>query len=100
MGFYTIILDYRGGTYTYQLAAKDEYLACLEWAKDLDTNEVQYIGSKLKQKLLLELYNEDNKPMLLKDILNVWFTMVSLNGSGFIHIIKTDGNASNPLIEK
>lgn len=86
---YTIIFDYKGGTYVSQLYAKDEYLACLKWAQDLDTKEIEYIGERLKKKLLSELSDEDNKPILLKGMLNVWFTMIALNGNAFIHIIKT-----------
>ncbi|MCH4895645.1 hypothetical protein E0494_02895 [Marinilabiliaceae bacterium JC040] len=86
---YTIIFDYKGGTYVSQLYAKDEYLACLKWAQDLDTKEIEYIGERLKKKLLSELSDEDNRPLLLKGMLNVWFTMIALNGNAFIHIIKT-----------
>ena len=89
MELYTIIFDYKGGTYVFQLYANDEYAACLKWAEELDTGEIEYIGVKLKEKLLLELNNEDNKPLLLKDRINIWFTMVTLNGNAFIHIIKT-----------
>ncbi len=89
MELYTILLDYKGGTYVSQLQAKDEYQACLKWAQTLNVKEIAHIGIKLKEKLVLELCNKDYRPILLKDTINVWFTMALVNGGAFIHIIKT-----------
>jgi len=87
MSFYTIIFEYKEGTYVSQVEALDEFDAFGLWAGELKIHEIQYFTEKLKLKLIEDSKYEDNKPVLLKGLKNVWCASCSF--SGLINIIKT-----------
>jgi len=87
MALYTIIFEYRGGTYIEQVHASSEFSAYKSWALKLDPNNIQYFGKKSKQKIIEDSKNEDYRPLLLSGLTNAWCASWSL--SGLINIIKT-----------
>ena len=42
MNLYTVIHEYRGGTYVYQVEAIDENEALLKWGREIDPQLVQF----------------------------------------------------------
>lgn len=90
MNLYTIILDFRAGTYIYQQTAPTPKEAVLKWLNTLNTKDIQYFGNKSKTELqnntadLFEFLNG------IETVQNVWHLTYSLP-TGFldIHIIKT-----------
>jgi len=91
MALYTVILDYRGGTYISQTHAEDESSALRSWAQPLDTREIQHLGPSRKRKLILEIdkdLKELNAPFPLNGLQNAWCAG-SFLGGGLVNIIKT-----------
>jgi hypothetical protein len=54
MALYTIILDYRGGTYISQVRARSPRAAAKLWAHTLDVVSVKHLGAKGKQRIINE----------------------------------------------
>ena len=91
MNLYTVIHEYRGGTYVYQVEAIDENEALLKWGREIDPQLVQFMGKKLKEKLNKEihekLYELEMQPTPIEGIKNCWCAGIIL--SGLVNIIKT-----------
>lgn len=92
MSLYTIIFEYRGGTYISQVEAEDVSQALYLWGKDLNPKEIQYMGLKLKEKLNKEIHEQLNElelsPTPLSGVTNCWCAGVIL--SGLVNIVKTE----------
>ena len=88
MPLYTVIFEYRNGTYIEQVQASNESSAFKSWALKIDPNKIQHLGKKLKLKLIDDSKNEDYGPHLLNGLTNVWCAGCSM--SGLINIIKTE----------
>ena len=87
--FYTVILEYRGGTYISQLASTDPWSALKEWAKSIPDNDL--IDWRLNRDELLAAVNED-PPVPLSGFVNAWCTTGSDGSNGgliLIHIVAT-----------
>ena len=92
MNFYTISMEYQGGTYISQVWADDETSALIEWAVKLDIRTSKGIGRQIKQRIISELEQgyAHNKPVPLNGVVNVWFAALLVrNKMLFIDIIKT-----------
>jgi hypothetical protein len=87
IALYTIIFEYREGTYVEQVQAHDEVGAFKSWALNIDPSNIQHFGKKSKQQLIEDSKNEDYAPVLLNSLTNAWCAGWSL--SGLINIIKT-----------
>jgi hypothetical protein len=88
--FFTLILDWRGGTFVSQVWAKSPHDAVLVWverdlfrpAADLDRSE--------RNQLQRDLESKDRAPTPLVDTDGVWCATASLRGDlACIHIVKT-----------
>ncbi len=93
MDLYTIILDYRGGTYISQVRESSPDDALLTWARTLDPRPIYGMGEKTKVELMDELLDDHKDGYMLvaiTDTVNVWCATALLRGSiGQIHMIKT-----------
>ena len=92
MPLYTVIFEFRGGTYISQTQAESESAALHRWAQDLDVRGIQHLGSFRKRKLITEIdkdLKELNAPFPLTGLQNAWCAG-SFLGTGLINIIKTD----------
>lgn len=92
MGFYTIIMEFKGGTYISQLICKDEYNGVITYIKKLRFKDVSGLTKKIKRDWVKELLEDDtSKPVSLKNLKNVWCTFLhsSNKSSCLINIIKT-----------
>jgi hypothetical protein len=92
MATYTVILDYRGGTYISQVAAGNARLALVKWAKQIKPHEIQHLGPKRQAKLISDI--ESNiadlyTPTPIREVVNVWCTGFPLPG-GLVNIIRTE----------
>ena len=77
MHTYTFILDYLGGTYISQVVEK------------LEIVEIQGLSENDKQNIILSKF-DDEKPILLKKLTNVWHFLISTNkGVGYVNFVKT-----------
>jgi len=94
MNTYSFIMDFRGGTYIYQIDAAELQKAFEIWANNLNVSEVKYLGDKSKDFLL---NNKDELTEFLNPIdtvKNIWHTSFDFKtGTASIHVIKTDNQA-------
>lgn len=90
MILFTIIFEYRGGTYVSQVEASNEIVAFQNWAKEIDPNEIKYLDSHLIKTIAKDSLNIDYQPVLLNGLKNTW--CATWSGSGLVHIIETATN--------
>jgi hypothetical protein len=96
MALFTVILDYRGGTYVSQVEASGPRAALLAWAAALDPRQVKFLGERRKQKLIRELELDEYdlaEPVALDGLRNVWCTDVSLPPFALVNIVATVADA-------
>ena len=86
---FTVIAEYKGGTYVSQHYADTVDEAIMKWAENLD---LQYFSEKEKRKIIKELkyWADELPPTLLDGLTNVWFKYVGVYRRGvFINIVET-----------
>ena len=92
MATYTVILDYRGGTYIAQVLAGNARAALVKWAKQIKPNEIQHLGPKRQAKLASDIesnYANLYTPTPLQGLVNAWCSSTPLSG-GIVHIVRTE----------
>jgi hypothetical protein len=95
MALFTVILDYRGGTYISQVEATEPHAALLQWAAALDPRPIAFFGKKRKQSMVKELLHDEYGlyfPVALEGLLNAWCVSLPLPGS-LVNIVETASNA-------
>ena len=86
---FTVIAEYKGGTYVSQHYADTVDEAVMKWAENLN---LQYFSEKEKRKIIKELkyWADEIPPTLLDGLTNVWFKYVGVYRRGvFINIVET-----------
>lgn len=86
---FTVIAEYKGGTYVSQHYADTVDEAIMKWAENLD---LQYFSEKEKRKVIKELkyWADEFPPALLDGLTNVWFKYVRVYKQAvFINIVET-----------
>ena len=86
---FTVIAEYKGGTYVSQHYADTVDEAVMKWAENLD---LQYFSEKEKRKINKELkYWADEIPAVLLDgLTNVWAQHVIVyRKSVFLNVVET-----------
>jgi len=92
MNTFSFVMEYKGGTYVSQMVSNsnDMHQVCKDWAETLDTKGIGHMGKKIKKLLVYQIQAEDNKPVLLVGLVNVWFIHLMIKGKGvYINIIPT-----------
>jgi hypothetical protein len=95
VGLYTIVFEFRGGTYISQYSATNEVEALNKWANDPDEDMLSgsgFGGKRLSwiSKVCSEIDEPDNNLVQLNGLKSVWHTLISINRSGgFVNIIET-----------
>ncbi len=90
---YTFIVDFRGGTYCTQVIANNIDESLLNWVEKLkiEKKEIKYLGNKIIEQLENEIENQDNKPVLLNGLINIWYTSYSTQkGTFWVNIVQTE----------
>ena len=71
---YTVIVDYKGGTYCSQVMAIDEAYALVEWAQQIESDEV--LVAQFTKRGIHNLQKQDWidewRPVPLDGLVNVW----------------------------
>jgi hypothetical protein len=72
---YTVVMEYRGGTYVSQVNAGNVVEALREWALALDTGAIKWLGPARKRELLKTIDEEPSwaiEPVKLDGLVNAW----------------------------
>jgi hypothetical protein len=95
VGLYTIVFEFRGGSFISQFSATNEVEALNKWANNPDEEMLSGIGFGGKRltwisKVCAEIEDIDHKLVPLDGLKSVWHTLISINRSGgFMNIIET-----------
>lgn len=86
---FTFVMNYLGGTYIEQVVASSEIEAMQLWIKCLKISEIKGFTILDKKRIIRNNF-DDEIPMPIKTMKNVWFCLVDTKkGYGHINIIKT-----------
>jgi hypothetical protein len=93
MPFYTLVLDYAGGTYVSQISAPSEKSACVKWARQLDVSAIPGLGHKAKESLVQQM--KADSPVAFTGTVNAWCTSASVRGKlALINLVRTARNGN------
>lgn len=91
---FTIVANFRGGTFVSQYNAYSVVEAIMIWAENLD---LQYFQEKEKRKILKELkdWGDEFPPTLLDGLTNVWYKHINVYRRFVdMNIVETVGESS------
>jgi hypothetical protein len=74
MKLFTVIFEYKNGTYVNQFYAVDALSACISFIKELDIKIVTGMAINIKEEMLNHLKDGDHEPVALKGLVNAWYT--------------------------
>lgn len=77
MPLYTIIMEFKSGTYVSQAESDTPGQVCIESVRQLDIEQVTGMTESLKEQILKDLSKKDNNPTPLKGLKNAWYTFGS-----------------------
>jgi hypothetical protein len=77
---FTVIMDFRGGTYIAQVEASSSGKALRTWARNLDPRPIHGFGEKSKQELIAELQEQDAEPAAIDGCAGVWCSTPLVRG--------------------
>lgn len=91
---FTIVMEYRGGTYIAQVAATRPETALKQWARQIDPIKIAHLGESRKAKLVTsidEWIAERGTAAAIAGTVNVWCHTEVIGGSlVLIHLIATE----------
>ena len=90
---FTFIVAFRGGTYCTQVQAENVNKSILQWLNkiEIEQDQIQYLGNKVLEELKTMAKDDDDKPVPLIGLKNVWYThYTTRKGSFGINIVQTD----------
>ncbi len=90
---YTVVMDYRGGTYISQVDAGNLAGALETWADTLDQRSIEELGPRRKAELTDDIrvqLSSGQEPALLDGLVNVWCAAASTSGGlALINVVAT-----------
>ena len=92
MDLYTIIMDFRGGTYIEQVKAASPEKATIKWAVKLNVKEIPYLSENSRMSLIaaIPIMLKDKEIIKLDNLQNIWsFTFQFKTGYAIVNVIKT-----------
>jgi hypothetical protein len=90
MPLWTVIADYRGGTYISQVRAISAHQAIIVLSKSLPNLRGSFLGPRTKLKIVAAAYDEQEKPVPIEKTRNVWYwNRLNLRPAMVVHLIKT-----------
>lgn len=88
MPLYTLITDYKGGTYIAQETAENIQAAVRNWANGPSITNIQGLKEKHIKQIKNELY--ENMPVAISGTKNVWCTGFRASKNlAILHIVQT-----------
>ena len=83
---YTIIVDYKGGTYVSQVFSESIEVVLENWFENFDFSCISEKSNKdkIKKKIKTDIINEQPTP--LKGLLNTWFVCLMINRKKYLHL--------------
>ena len=88
---FTVLMEYRGGTYISQVRARSANEAVRRWAAKLDPLPIAEFSERRKRELIRSL--DGDKPVPLDGLTNAWCTSALVGGSSaLINIVATANN--------
>ncbi len=91
MALYTILFEYRGGTYVDQVRARSPYEALQKWAPRLDYSKVDFMGKARHKSLCYAVADPVVTPVQQVVVQNVWRWADLIKGElAMVHIVKTE----------
>ena len=87
---YTFIFEYRKGTYISQIMAETISIAISNWASTIDGSIIPNFTSVDRDALINELKKEENTPVAIKKMSNVWCVFFKIRRSySLLNIVLT-----------
>ncbi len=97
---YTVVIDYRGGTYISQVHARSVADALKIWAAALDTAAIGGLGPQRKVELIDDIKEQlslGQEPALLDGLVNAWCaSALTSGGLALINIVATKTHTPGP----
>jgi hypothetical protein len=94
---FTIIMEYRGGTYIAQVAATRHEMALKHWARQIDPSDIAHFGKSRKAELIKridEWVAERRTASAINGTVNVWCHTETIGGSlMLINLVATERTA-------
>jgi hypothetical protein len=92
MALYTFVMEYLGGTYMAQVRARSVAQACVNWARSLEAAEIQGLGPRGHQELVVQMTERMTDAVPLDGLENAWCHSALPRGRfALINIIQTAG---------
>jgi hypothetical protein len=93
MALWTVIADYRGGTYISQVRGANVSHALMKWAKSFPRISGSFVGAKTKESFVSAASDKQEKPTLIQGTRNVWYwNPLRLRPRIVVHLVKTNQN--------
>ena len=90
MGLFTVIADYRGGTYIAQVSASNVKQALRKWADHLALPRGSFVGATTKSRLVDAARDAEEIPVKIDGTVNVWFwNPLNVRPTIEVHLIRT-----------
>jgi len=88
MPFYTLVLDYQGGTYVSQVNASSPNKAFQIGLESLDLSQIHGLGAATQKKLVNQV--REYPPVPLDGLKNVWCATASVRGTlALMNLVQT-----------
>jgi hypothetical protein len=89
MPFYTLIMEFVGGTYISQVSASSPKSACVKWAETLDVAQITGLGVATKKSLVEQM--KDDFPVPLNGLVRAWCKTALVRGNlALINLVQTE----------
>ena len=89
MPLFTIVSDFKGGTYLDQVKARGPNQAYKKWCLKIDSQAIIDLGAKGKKDLINRMIEE--RPVYLDGLKNVWCcTGMARDFLALVHIVQTE----------
>ena len=88
MALFSIVMYYEGGSYVAQARARNPTQAVRKWAHQFDPSFLSKRDIFAREDLIREIENLDDRPVPLKETVNVWTVSASPRADCDIAIIK------------
>jgi hypothetical protein len=95
---YTVVMDYRGGTYIAQVDASSVMGALNVWSEGLDTAAITGLSPEQKAELIDDIKESSSRgrePVLIDGLVNAWCaSALTSGGMALINIVATKSQQS------